>query len=384
MELNIDFELIRKKVISELSESEERVFQDWLKQDVKHKQYFEKAQHYLKSGKVFNESDIDISPAWHAVDKSLKKPESQQKWIKLIGSIAASIVIVFSLYYMVELTNSKSSLANKSEQIGPGTNQAELVLSDGTVVKLGNTDDAIEERDGTIIYSDSVCLEYYSEGRNSKEHVYNEVRVGRGEEFQLVLADGTQIWLNSMSSIRFPIYFSGANREVEITGEVFFDVAHDELKPFIVHTPIHDIKVLGTSFNVSCYGNDNQVHTTLVTGKVEINNIKNKEDRVFVTPGQQFVYSKLNHHMEVREVNTDAYTGWVNGCFLFEEQRLEDIFNKLERWYEIDVLFDNNAVKEEVFTGKLPRFENMDTLLDMIASVSNVEFEIIEDKVIVK
>lgn len=385
-ELNIDFELIRKKAKSELNQNEEAQLQAWLKQDERHQHYLEKAIHYLKEGKVKDARTINTKGAWINTEKRIKPQQktNTRLWLSIASSVAAVLIIFFSVYMMSDFNESSNTLADKMVHIEPGSKRAELVLSDGSIVKLGEGAEQLKEQDGTLINTDSSTVSYQYANGKLADNLYNEVRVRHGEEFQLQLADGTKVWINSMSSIKFPVHFTAETREVEISGEVYFEVKHDVHKPFIVHTPVHDVRVLGTSFNVSCYSDDEYVHTTLVEGSVEINNVIGGSKSTVLTPDKQYTFNKTSLVSEVKTVDTDNYTAWTMGYFQFEEQALGDIFAKLQRWYKIDVFFTNNTAKQELFTGRLPRFENIDTLLALIEQVSDVEFETNENAIIVK
>ncbi len=210
------------------------------------------------------------------------------------------------------------------------------------------------------------------------------MRVKRGQEYQLILADGTKVWINSMSSIKFPVQFTSRSREVTITGEVYFEVEPDAKRPFIVHTPVHDVQVLGTTFNISCYQDDVTAQTTLVEGSVKVSKTIGSLEELKMKPNQQYIFDKTALKSELRNVDASIYTAWTSGYFQFEEETLEEVFKKLTRWYNIDVFFVDNQQRFEYFTGRLPRFEKVDVILKMIEKVSNVKFEVDEHSIIIK
>ena len=388
MKLNsahIDFELIRKKFKSGLSQEEETMLQAWLGADKRHQEYFDKAIFYLKEGKVFNQSQFDPVTAWAKTENKLAiKKTNKQVFLRIAGSVAAALVIFFSVYFMLDLNKDVSPVADNNKELEPGIQRAELVLSNGRIVRLGEGSNQITELDGTLINTDSSNVSYLGNEIGDSRLLYNEIKVDRGEEFTLTLADSTKVMLNSMSSIKFPVNFEADKRIVSITGEVYFDVKHNPHKPFVVRTPVHDIVVLGTTFNVSCYEDDDDVRTTLVEGSVEIIEITGGLDKAVLSPGKQFVYNKSAIKSEIIDVNTDVYTSWTSGHFQFDNNNLEDIFKKLQRWYHIDVFFVNNQARNQVFSGRLPRFKNVNVLLDMIQQVSDVEFDTDGNTIIIK
>ena len=322
---------------------------------------------------------INVPLAWEQFEKNKSKNYRHRFRQKMMSYAAIALIALFSgsfAYYAI-VHGVKQPVVIAKSDIKPGVKQAELILSNGQVIKLGQGNGKIKEIDGTYIENNAESVVYNPKEIDSKEEVLmNEIKVKHGQEFKLVLADGTQVWINSMSTIRFPVRFTGNTREVEVLeGEVCFKAAHDSEHPFIVHTPVHSVKVLGTTFNVSCYKEDAFVQTTLLEGKVQINNCIGGLTDVEIKPNQQYVFDKNGLKAEVVNVNASSVLAWTKGYFEFDDESLEQIFNKLQRWYDIDVFFVNNDRRHESFTGNLTRFENIDKILEMIEEVSDVEFE---------
>ena len=362
-------------------------FQDWVLQDKANEQLL----HELQSEKNFKErerilNNISLEKEWNRFSRLVKykRITLKHRFIQ-IGRYAAVLMIplltilLVVRYYEPE----EKKQAKVATEIAPGTQGATLVLSNGKQIVLGMGEEKIEETDGTLISTDSTSIEYLAQDLQDEELIYNEIKVNRGQEFKMQLVDGTKVWINSMSSIKFPVKFVGNTREVEITGEVYFEVEHDKSKPFIVHTPVHDIKVLGTSFNISSYKNNAYVHTTLVAGKVAVENITGDLKNIELNPNQQYLYHKKGLKGSIENVNTAPYVAWTKGYFHFEEETLEEIFKKLERWYEIEVFYKSNDSRKEIFNGRLPRFENAETILSMIEKVSNVKIITNENIIII-
>ncbi|WP_439182299.1 FecR family protein [Carboxylicivirga taeanensis] len=385
---NIDIELIHKSVKSDLTKDEARQLTEWLSDSKSNEDYYGRAVFYYKTKGVYNVKSIDKVEAWRKLENRLKSGRrySMKHWYALAGSVAAVLVLIIMVTLAIKQPSEKIYVSQQAVVIEHGSRSAELELSDGRKIRLGTGSQDVIEDNGAVINLDDEEVSYASEQiRLTSHNLKNVIRVDRGEEFNLKLADGTKVWINSLTEIRFPVAFDGAIREVEIlSGEAYFDVARDVDRPFVVKTPGHDVVVLGTAFNISCYGNDEAIETTLVEGLVQINNLKGTEESIIITPNQQYVYSKTTFKTEVKTVNAKAYAAWTKGVFLFEDAPLEAIFKRLERWYNINVFYVDGSCRDEIFSGQLPRFENVDVILDMMGKISDVEFELQGNTVIVK
>ena len=197
----------------------------------------------------------------------------------------------------------------------------------------------------------------------------------------IVLADGTKVWLNSQSSLRFPVAFQGKERRVQLTGEAYFDVTPGQ-KRFIVETKSMDVRVLGTAFDVNAYEDETVIRTTLVRGKVEI--LAGGEESCILEPGQQSVFERSTGKVDVFQVNTSLYTQWKDGRFVFRDNTLEDIMRTLARWYDMEYEFASPNLKEQCFYGVINRFEKVEGLLAQFEKTGKVKFEYERNKVIIK
>jgi len=264
----------------------------------------------------------------------------------------------------------------------PGKSLATLTLSDGSsrVLSLENFDLI----DGSKrIVNDPDGLSYQVEDTSiCGEIAYNEITVPRGGEYKVTLDDGTRIWLNSESYIRFPVVFQGDERRIWVSGEVFLEVTKDAERPFIVNTEKLNIKVLGTQFNVRAYPDEKCIQTTLVEGSVQVDNLRGKV--AVLLPSEQLVYDALDGNHEVREVDTELYVSWKDGVYVFVSQRLEDIMSLISKWYDVDVFYQNSAVKDIIFSGRLKRYENAETLLRVFERLGGVKFSVQGKTVIVE
>jgi ferric-dicitrate binding protein FerR (iron transport regulator) len=193
--------------------------------------------------------------------------------------------------------------------------------------------------------------------------------------------------LNSASRIKYPIAFNNNKREVELTGEAYFEVEKMKNKPFIIHIGNASVMVYGTSFNISAYDDDEVLQATLVEGNIGLSILKeNKPVEYKLTPGKQAEYNKVTSHVETKEVNTDLYTAWTKDRFMFENESIEKILKRLARWYDLDVQYADERIKNQFFTGELnlKKYDNIVKILEMLAAASDIEFKIEQRKLIVE
>jgi len=261
--------------------------------------------------------------------------------------------------------------------ITPGSHKAVLVLVDGTKISLteaANGNIASQENiqitksgDGQLIYT----LTPRSKGA-APTSGYNTIETPKGGQYQVVLPDGSKIWLNAYSSLRLPLNFSeGTERRVELKGEAYFEVSHQPTRPFTVVSGQHAVQVLGTHFNVKAYADEADIKTSLLEGKVRVTAGTHS---VTLAPGQQ---SRLvAENITVVEVDTREAVAWKDGYFRFDEERLEDIMRSVARWYDVDVVFENDALKEETFGAVTTRFTRISTLLEIMEQTGDVQFRV--------
>ena len=203
----------------------------------------------------------------------------------------------------------------------------------------------------------------------------------RGGEYRFRLPDGSQVWINSASELRFPTRFTGRERVVYASGELYFDVQADAEHPFVVEAGDSRVTVLGTAFNLNTYPEEQQVLTTLVRGAVEF---QHGNASVRLKPGQQAVLDVRTQQLDTRQVDVSLYTSWVNGIFEYERMPLADIMRQLARWYDIGFIFEAAEIHDHPFTGIARRDQTLDEILGMIAKTTGVAFEISGKTVLIK
>jgi hypothetical protein len=269
----------------------------------------------------------------------------------------------------------------------PGEYKATLTLDNGQVIVLDSAKQGTVATQGnTAVLNNGNQLEYdpskspAASGANLKVS-FNTLTTAKGQTYVAVLSDGSKVWLNSTSSIRYPVSFTGSERVVFITGEVYFEVTHDATKPFHVKVNDMDIQVLGTQFNVNGYNDEASIKTTLLQGSVKIST----DDKIkILKPGQQAQVSNSSNENDIRvisNVNTDEVISWKNGTFQFNNDGLETVMRQLARWYDLDVVYEGN-IHQGQFVGTVPRNLNLSQVLEILES-SDVHFKIKGKKLIV-
>lgn len=251
-----------------------------------------------------------------------------------------------------------------------------LRLQSGELVDLEKSNGAVQvEAGGTMANKDGSLLAYSGiENDEDEEPAYNEIEVPWGTEFQLKLSDGTKIYLNSVTRVRYPVAFPKGERRIELEGEAFLEVANDSARPFIVETKYMDVQVLGTKFNISAYGDDPTVMTTLVEGAVRVNSEENGVEAV-LKPSEQLVFDKEEKTAEVRKVDVKYYTAWRDGWFRFQDVALEDLMKVLMRWYDLEVVYADPEVKEYRFGCNFSRTSSIETLIKVFGENGKIKIE---------
>lgn len=374
-------DIILKDIHDDISDKETEILRCWREESKLNDEiYAEYLQINEKLDRVKPDFDLDVDNALHKVKRGKKIIVS--KFMKY----AAAIIIPFALGIVLFQFNSNSvkeniGHRNFAEVSHPGTAKAELVLASGKVINLAALpQERLKEKDGTEInLTKDNSVVYLSNISKSKVMTYNELRIPRGGEYQLVLSDGTKVWLNSESELRYPTNFTSKTREVYLVGEAFFDVSHDKNKPFIVHSGDMNVKVLGTRFNLRNYEEENAV-TTLVQGKVLVENIK-KQSCILI-PGQQAMFK--NEGIVKNDVDTDLYTSWIEGKFTFKNADMYSLSQQISRWYNVEIFFKNESAKNVRFTGTINKDKPLDYLIGLIESVSNVRFSVKGENIIIE
>lgn len=314
----------------------------------------------------------------------LDKSTGQVKLVKLQRikwwSSAAAIFIlgIAGLLFLKNNQSVKSLKNNKpaiaAQDVAPGSNKAILTLANGKVILLNNVANGVisKQTNLTIKKQKDGIVEYLAAENKDKSPVTNSISTPRGGQYQLVLSDGTKVWLNAASSLKFPSSFVGRNRTVELTGEAYFEVAKNKEMPFIVKFNDANIEVLGTHFDIKAY-HDEETKATLAEGSIKIS--KNNQQKILV-PGQQVVVSKEEGNLEVSQANMEEALAWRNGYFIFHDASIENIMKTAARWYDVDVTYDADIIKSKKFGGRVSRYKNISELLKNMELTGTIHFKV--------
>ncbi|MDB5158828.1 MAG: hypothetical protein JWR50_3535 [Mucilaginibacter sp.] len=271
-------------------------------------------------------------------------------------AIAASVILCISVsaFFLLRKTPSKQTSLVTNNDLLPGTNKATLTIGNGNKIIL------TDAKNGKLAVQGNSAINKTAEGlvvyqpeqkAAEKETVYNTLTTPRGGKYNLVLADGTKVWLDAASSITYPTTFTGTDREVKMTGQVYFEVEHNAAKPFRVMVNHQTVQVLGTHFNINAYDDEPGIKTTLLTGKVLVS--KGVESAILM-PGQQSIVLSSGNKIFVKTASLEEATAWKDGYFHFESDNIQTVMRQFARWYDVDVQFDGN-VPERAISGDIDR-----------------------------
>lgn len=273
---------------------------------------------------------------------------------------AAAVVVLFGLgaWFFSQQNKSKPDAiiaGNTVLDVEPGKNGAILTLADGSEMVLDSAGNGIITRqNGTTVALKSDGLQYTPGERGTGEIQYNTISTSKGRQFKVVLPDGSKVWLNAASTLKFPVTFEGKERGVELSGEAYFEVAKNAAQPFKLKVPGKiNIDVLGTAFNVNAYTNEKNSYTTLVEGSVRVSHTNKTDSRIVLKPGDQLQSGDAGMAL-TQQANVEKAIAWKNGLFNFEGVGLREMMRQLERWYNLDVVYEGN-VPDVVFFGEMSR-----------------------------
>ncbi len=315
----------------------------------------------------------------------------RRKWLIPAAAAIVLLLLSFGAYMMISSKPQKNETAKKDTpdtrykgDIKPGGNKALLILADGSTIILDSAANGTISEQGSIKVQklDNGLLAYSVNGKmitEKDEAFYNTISTPRGGQYQVTLSDGSKVWLNAASSIRFPVVFIGKERKVEITGEAYFEVAKNKTMPFKVKAGTSEVEVLGTHFNINSYEDETSIKTTLLEGSVKVS-AANQLPKL-LKPGQQAGINKTGRIDIMSGVDTEEAIAWKNGLFIFNSSDVKSIMRQISRWYNVDVEYRGNVNLH--FTGQLTRNEDVAKVFEKIALTGEVHFKIDGKKIIV-
>ena len=379
-------ELILSYLREDISEEEMSRLRVWLDENERHQRLLEELRDKdVLQREIGEYVSFDTSRRWGQLKEAMEEPVRKgRSLLKVWGAVAAVVVAFVGGLLYWQMTGSPQPEVKQVAiaRIEQGGMRAVLITETGQQVVLQGLKDTCLNITGTetLNIREDGSLKYSLSALSSMSE-WHTLRIPKGGEYKIVLDDGTEIWLNSASELKYPAHFVGNERRVQLPGEAYFQVARNEAAPFIVETRDMDVKVLGTSFNVSVYEDEESCHATLVEGRVEVNDKVNGE-KVVLTPGKQALLR--GGEMTVREVNTKLYTLWRLDRFTFASEDMEGVIRKLSRWYNVDFFFANSSMKQKRFTGSLPKYADISQVLKMIEMTTDIKFEIKEHTIMIQ
>ena len=369
----------------ELTPEDEAELACWLKQDPKNQEWFDTftTRENLK-GALSLYASFHTAKRWEELERYCRIT-NRRKIHPGYWRYVAAVVILFIIggigfLYFVPDTRKEMTLA----AVGPKEfhQQAVLVLENGKELVLnGIKDTCLSLGQGERLWlNDQGRLAYHQDSlQQETPEEWHILRIPRGGEYTLVLEDGSRVWLNSASELRYPVRFTGKNRQVTLEGEAYFEVARNEARPFIVQSGKQRVEVLGTSFDVTAYEGEPGIYTTLLQGSVEVSGEKGKQ---LLKPGQQAIYTEKG--IEVKEVNAALYCSWIQDRFVFVSEELEAVTRKLERWYDVSFFFAGESLKIKRFSGSIPKYSDLSKVLKMLELTTNIRFKKTDKTVVVE
>ncbi|WP_316819071.1 FecR family protein [Pedobacter nyackensis] len=319
-------------------------------------------------------SNIDLN-----IYSATKQPRTFKLW-KSISVAAAVIAFIGICIYLYKPATEQATDTTIASNIKPGKAGATLTLANGKQILIN---DALA---GNIASQSGVKISKSADGQilyevtdqNSSTTEYNTLTTIQGEETRVKLPDGSIVYLNAASEIKYPTSFAKLkNRTIELTGEAYFEIAKDKSHPFIVTTDKQTVEVLGTHFNIQAYADEAATKTTLLEGSVKVaeKNAKSSNSKAHILkPGQQAVNS-ASSEISIKQVDTEEAVAWKNGFFIFENETMETAMRKISRWYNVDIIFKQQELKKDVFGGSVSRSENILGLLRVLSKAANVNMQ---------
>ena len=371
---------IAQEIAGTIGVEEQASLKKWLDEDELHQEIYRRIYRRIENEEIARSTNIRmVLEDWKKVKAQLVKKKKWIIWSKSFYRYAAITVLLMTIgigYWQMRQMHEVSQLPVAMQQeIIAGKAKAILTLAGGEKVVLENvpTDSLrengllIRKRDGELLYEET------TEKTNGEQELFNTITIPRGGEYKLVLSDGTRVWINSASVLRYPVKFVKGSRKVFLEGEAYFEVSADTIHPFVVQTANLGVNVLGTGFNVMAYPNEELAEVTLVHGRV---GVQAGGREALLHPEEQYVYQVADKRGKIRQVNVEPYISWINGILSFDAMPLGDLTAKLSRWYDIDFFFTSNGLKDLKFSGAFKKYNDIQYVLNLIEETTDVRFEL--------
>ena len=366
--------------------AQEKELNEWRSVSPRHEELFQRmlsSEHVEKSISRFVKTEEEKERGWWQLQQKARSGRSVRKikWFPY----AAAIVLILSVggvfYFSGDKEQTEILPIAKNEVQVPGS-RAVLILPDGRKVDLENEvlRSDLAQSDSLLLVS-ARSLKYRDIDSPDTTEIFHTLEIPRGGEYLLTLSDGTMIYLNSESTLSFPVKFQGKERKVYLTGEAYFKVAKNTEHPFVVTAGELEVLVTGTTFGVRAYKDEKDIQTTLESGQVTVR-VEGKS--VKLVPNKQVLFNKLTMGVEVRDVDVDLYLAWADGRLVYDNCPLEKILTDLGRWYNIDVFYSRDELRSYQFSLNMKKHEEFIQVLELIGKTGEVQFEVKDNTVIVR
>ena len=381
MEISISI-LYRKMAKMPLMKEEEELFDKWYSEREEHRVYWERFCRQQEKIQERQKSIVNVEVGLVRLKRDYYKVRRRMIWMRV--SVAVSIFILMGLIVSFLYQPRQKFYSQVEHKSVIEQENVVLKLSDGKNIVLqdSSTVTTLHEKEA-FIQIETGRLHYQMDSVLGDVMAYNELKVPSAGEYQVVLTDGTKVFLNSSSILRYPVVFTGKERRVYLDGEAFFVVEHSEI-PFIVETKEEEIRVFGTEFNVMTYAEEKQMQATLVRGSIGVKmKVEPMKDYVKLIPGEQLLVDNQTREISVRKVDVFPYIAWKEGLFVSQNDDLETIMTKIARWYNVNVFYQNSYLKEKKFWGVMKKQDSLEKILEIIAKAGHVKFNVNDRTVIV-
>lgn len=393
MEFEEISELIAKYILGTIENDEKERILQWTQQDEANRMLFDKLVNpqYVRD-KITQWQSMDLPETAGFKERDETKARHLHKSFPL-REVAAIAVLVLLLAAggaaLVRSDRKFRALKNEYDKehylasIKPGVTKAMLTTQSGQTIVLGD-----DEGNNTRALETVKKSKEEDYKRNQKAEAdrkaLNNLETPRGGEFHITLEDGTEVWLNAESTLKYPDHFDGSTREAVLTGEAYFKVAKDASgRPFIVKTAGQYVRVYGTEFNIFSYEEDQFVYTTLVNGCISLTRENSQDSELILTPGHQAVFGKADGATKVKPVATEVVTSWRNGMFVFEDQTLDQIMRQLSRWYNFTYSFTTEEAANTLFMGRMARSSKFGEVLEILEHSGHLKFDVKDSHIII-
>lgn len=375
--------LIAKERLNTLNKPETEKLKQWLSENPANRSLYQKLKKQNPVPAFRTYQQIQTTQGLQKYRKRYRT-HSVRIPVRWISAAAIGLLLIgISIHLLVRVQPETVRVVN----IQPGTSKAILIMADGQVKELEESKETETiELTGVTVRNSGDEIRYTPIPEDSLtgsqfSREYNILKTPTGGEYKLVLSDGTRVWLNSQSILRYPVNFTDKERLVYLEGEAYFDVAHDDKCPFIINTRTEvNVQVLGTAFNVRAYPDEIQIETVLEKGSVKM---WQHSGSVTLVPGTKGIFNKNNGEFSTQEVNTELYTAWYKGQYVFEEETIENILTRLSRWYDIHVFFADQKARNMVFSGSIRKYETIHQFLQALEMTGGIRFQVKGNTIIV-